>query len=250
MFATRTIVDLARRRDRDHGSRSAPAGAARDARPADRRRPRGRGAAAVAVRPLRAAPGSASIAVAVALLLVGLLGTGLSTTQRLLAIGVGALALFLGVAMLAPTLVPPLARVLGWPATRSAARPGNSRAPTRCAIPHAPPRPRRRLMIGLALVTLVGVLAAGLRTSFVSAVNEVFVADYALTATNNFTPISVASAERAASVPGSRGRRGRPRRRREGVRLEDPGDRRRTGHQPGDLRQLEGGKPADARPAR
>src|SRR5581483_3485619 len=57
-----------------------------------------------------------TIAAAATLMLVGLFVGGLSTTQRLLAIGVGAAAVFLGVAMLAKTLVPPLARVLGAPA--------------------------------------------------------------------------------------------------------------------------------------
>ena len=69
-------------------------------------------------------------------------------------------------------------------------------------------------MIGLALVTLVGVLAAGLRTRFESAVNQEFIADYALTATDNFTPIGVASEQRAARRAGRHQRLGRPRRRR------------------------------------
>ncbi len=143
-----------------------------------------------------------TIAVAVVLLLVGLLAGGLSTTQRLIAVGVGAVALFLGVAMLAPTLVPPLARVLGWPAAKfgggagQLARANAMRNPARTATTAS------ALMIGLALVTLVGVLAAGLRTSFQSAVNQVFVADYAVTATNNFSPISVSSANALRTVPG------------------------------------------------
>jgi putative ABC transport system permease protein len=57
-------------------------------------------------------------------------------------------------------------------------------------------------MIGLALVTFVGVLAAGLRTRFQSTVNQEFVSDYAVTATNNFAPISVASANALKHVPG------------------------------------------------
>ena len=43
-------------------------------------------------------------------MLVGLLASGLSTGLRLLAVGAGALALFFGVAMLAPKLVAPLVR--------------------------------------------------------------------------------------------------------------------------------------------
>jgi ABC-type antimicrobial peptide transport system permease subunit len=48
-------------------------------------------------------------------------------------------------------------------------------------------------MIGLTLVTLVGVLAAGLKARFQDGVNKAFIANYAVTATDNFTPISVAS---------------------------------------------------------
>jgi putative ABC transport system permease protein len=138
----------------------------------------------------------------VVLMLVGLFVGGLSTTQRLLAVGIGALALFLGVAMLAPKLVPPLARVLGWPATRlggaagALARSNAARNPARTASTAS------ALMIGLTLVTLVGVLAAGLRTRFENSVNQVFVADYALTSSDNFTPISVSSANALRRVPG------------------------------------------------
>jgi putative ABC transport system permease protein len=150
---------------------------------------------------LGAYPAAVTIAAAAALLLVGLLSGG-SAGTRLLAIGVGSLLLFVGVAMLAPRLVPPLARVLGWPAQRlggaagSLARANAMRNPARTASTAS------ALMIGLALVTFVGVLAAGLRTRFERAVDEVFVANYALTASNNFSPISVASADVVARVPG------------------------------------------------
>jgi putative ABC transport system permease protein len=145
---------------------------------------------------------STAIGVAVILGVVGLAAGGLSTGQRLLIVGVGVLSLFLGVTMLAPRLVPPLSRVLGWPATRIAgasgalARRNASRNPARTASTAA------ALMIGLALVTLVGVLAAGLRTQFESGVNQLFVGNYALTASNNFSPIGIASANAVRSVPG------------------------------------------------
>src|SRR4029077_4375736 len=135
----------------------------------------------------------ATVVAAMALMLIGLFVGGLSTGERLLGVGLGAVALFLGVAMLAPRLVPPLARVLGWPATKvggaagALARGNATRNPVRTASTAS------ALMIGLALVTLVGVLAAGLRTRFEGAINQLFVANYAVTATNNFTPISIAS---------------------------------------------------------
>ena len=51
-------------------------------------------------------------------------------------------------------------------------------------------------MIGLALVTFVAVLAAGLKSSFESAVTQQFHADYALTSQNGFTPTDITSVRR------------------------------------------------------
>ena len=213
---------------------------------------------------------------AVALMLIGLFVGSISTKERLLAIGIGAAVFFLGVAMLAKTLVPPLARgghpvatvamilltalaypvlftfwllrfgafgrgekplervlaFLGgainlpglavvllmllrravtsfepeWPievpsivadaSSNNLARGNAMRNPQRTASTAS------ALMIGLALVTLVAVLAAGLKTTFESAVNSVFSGDYALTATDNFSPIPVAPANVLARVPG------------------------------------------------
>ena len=50
--------------------------------------------------------------------------------------------------MLAPTLVPPLARVLGWPAARFGGAAGSSRAATRSAIPSRTASTASALMIG------------------------------------------------------------------------------------------------------
>jgi ABC-type antimicrobial peptide transport system permease subunit len=104
--------------------------------------------------------------------------------------------------MLAPKLVPPLARVLGWPATKiggaagTLARGNSIRNPSRTASTAS------ALMIGLALVTLVSVLAAGLKTTFESSVDALFRADYALTSQNGFTPTGAASANALRHVPG------------------------------------------------
>ncbi len=143
-----------------------------------------------------------TIAAAVVLMLGGLFVGSLSTTQRLLAIGVGAAAVFVGVAMLAKTLVPALASVLGWPAARLGGAAGKLARANAMRNPARTASTASALMIGLALVTLVSVLAAGLKSTFESSVNQVFDADYALTATNNFSPISTSSAEAVRTVPG------------------------------------------------
>jgi len=142
------------------------------------------------------------LAVAAALLLVGAFATGASATTRLLAIGVGVLASFIGVALLAPRVVPPLANTLGWPATRiggvagSLARQNAMRNPARTASTAA------ALMIGLALVTAVGVLASGLKATFEHSVDKQFKGNYALTSENGFTPTGIASEKAVARVPG------------------------------------------------
>jgi putative ABC transport system permease protein len=141
------------------------------------------------------------IVLAFGLMLFGLFGGG-STKVHLLAIGIGAVAVFIGVSMLAPTLVPPIARVLGFPAARFGgaagmlARGNSIRNPSRTASTAS------ALMIGLTLVTLVSVLAAGLKTTFESAVNKLFTADYALTSQNGFTPTSIASEQALRGVQG------------------------------------------------
>jgi putative ABC transport system permease protein len=58
------------------------------------------------------------------------------------------------------------------------------------------------LMIGVTLVTLVSVLAAGIKSTFEDSVNKLFTADYALTSQNGFTPTSIASEKALRGVPG------------------------------------------------
>ena len=57
------------------------------------------------------------------------------------------------------------------------------------------------LMIGLALVTFVAILGQGIRTSFESAVDQLLRGDYALTATDTFTPLSVSAENELAKAP-------------------------------------------------
>jgi ABC-type antimicrobial peptide transport system permease subunit len=59
-------------------------------------------------------------------------------------------------------------------------------------------------MIGVTLVTLVAVLAAGLKSSFEGAVNKLFTGDYALTSQNGFNPTSIDSEHALRGLPGVR----------------------------------------------
>ena len=138
-----------------------------------------------------------------AALIWSLFAPGLSTTALLVWMGLGALLIFLGVAFLAERLVRPLAAWLGWPGARiggvagSLARDNARRNPQRTASTAA------ALMIGLALVTLVAVLAAGIVSTFRDAVDELWKnADYAVTAQNNFSPLPVSVSQAASTARG------------------------------------------------
>jgi putative ABC transport system permease protein len=142
-----------------------------------------------------------TLLVGAALIAYGAFDASATSTHRLLAIGFGVVIVFVGMALLAPRFVPPLAEVLGAPAARtgvsgSLARDNAMRNPARTASTAA------ALMIGLALVTAVAVLAAGLKARFEGAVNALFRADYALTSENGFSPTGIDSQRAVARVPG------------------------------------------------
>ena len=57
-------------------------------------------------------------------------------------------------------------------------------------------------MIGLALITFVAVIGQGFKTSFTGAVDELFVADYSVSAGNNGELLTNEAAQAAATAPG------------------------------------------------
>jgi putative ABC transport system permease protein len=139
-------------------------------------------AAAMAAGPERG-PFRGLVVVGVSLASIGLgLFGGVSGGLVALTLGVGVLALFVGIAMLASHLVKPIAALVGLPAARLGgsagrlARENSVRNPGRTASTAA------ALMIGLALVTVVATLGAGLRGSTVDAVKQQVQADYVITA--------------------------------------------------------------------
>jgi putative ABC transport system permease protein len=142
------------------------------------------------------------LAAAVALVALGTLGSGIATGPRLLMLAVGVLLLFFGVSMNAARVVRPLAAVLGAPARAIGGAPGilardnSTRNPSRTASTAS------ALMIGLALVTFVAIFGQGVFKSFEDAVDQLFIADYAVTATNTFTPIDVAAGKSLIGKPG------------------------------------------------
>lgn len=149
--------------------------------------------------PLGAGLGGAA---GIALLVYGMFAGGVETTQRLLSLGAGCLALFVAVALVSPRLVRPLASALGWPGRRLAGVPGSLARENAMRDPGRTAATAAALMIGLALVVFVAVLGAGLRASVGEAIDRQVRSDFVVTAQDNFSPVPAQAGRAVAAVPG------------------------------------------------
>ena len=107
-----------------------------------------------------------------------------------LLVGIAALLMFIAVSMLSPLVAAPAARLLTAPATRThaitgiLARENAERNPRRTASTAA------ALMIGLALVSALSIMAASVKTSFRSSIEDQTTADFILSSSSfgGFSP--------------------------------------------------------------
>jgi putative ABC transport system permease protein len=134
-------------------------------------------------------------------LIYGLFGAS-GTGPVLAFMGVGAVLIFLGVALFSAQLIRPIAAVLGVPGDRLAGAPGVLARENATRNPQRTGSNAGALMIGLTLVTLVTMLATSIRASFFGAVNKIWIADYAVTAENNFDLIPTAIDKTLRKAPG------------------------------------------------
>jgi putative ABC transport system permease protein len=140
----------------------------------------------------------AATALAGAALARGLLADGLGTGDRLMMIGAGVLALFIGVATVSSRLVRPIAALVGWPIARTGAagalaRENAVRNPGRTASTAA------ALMIGLALVTFVSVLGSGLTDTAKRDVTQQISASHVVTSENGWDPSPIGAGRAIAA---------------------------------------------------
>ena len=141
------------------------------------------------------------IAASVAAISVGIFASGLGTMAVVLLLGIGILALFLGVALAAPHMVKPLTRLVGLPARRSGGIAGDLASANSVRNPSRTASTAAALMIGLTLVTVVAVLGAGLRSTVESAVTDQVNAAYIVNG-NDGMPFEAAEGDALARVPG------------------------------------------------
>ncbi len=141
------------------------------------------------------------IAASVAAICVGIFAGGLGTTAVMLLLGLGVLALFVGVALAAPHMVKPLTRLVGLPARRGGGIAGDLASANSMRNPGRTASTAAALMIGLTLVTVVAVLGAGLRTTVESAVTDQVQAAYIVDGIDGM-PFEAAEGDALARVPG------------------------------------------------
>jgi putative ABC transport system permease protein len=126
--------------------------------------------------------GSGRIGVGVVFLVLGgvALGRGLYGSGIQL-VGLGALLILIGVAVLAVLLARPLAAAIGYAPARLFKLPGRLARENAMRNPARTASTSAALMIGLALVTFVAVLAASIKVSLAETFDRSFRADYVVT---------------------------------------------------------------------
>jgi putative ABC transport system permease protein len=134
-------------------------------------------------------------------LAAGLFG-GLSTGGALLLTGLGCIGLFVRVGLVSRRLVRPLAAVLGAPGERFGGAPGSLARENSTRDPARTARTAGALMIGLALVTLVATLGAGLKSTDRNALDDQVRADYVVTSDNGYDPFTSSAGDALEDVPG------------------------------------------------
>src|SRR5688500_15306716 len=123
-------------------------------------------------------PGLTITGISLAAVLAGVFAGGLSGAAAGLLLGLGVLGLFMGMAVLAPRLVTPLARIVGWPAKRAGGVAGELAGANAIRNPGRTASTAAALMIGLTLVTIVAVLAASLTQGTQDSIRKDVHADY------------------------------------------------------------------------
>ena len=121
---------------------------------------------------------------AVAVIGVVLLGLGLAKPAIQL-VGIGAAALFIGVATLSPALARPLSSVIGRPLPRLLGVAGKLGRENSMRNPRRTAQTAAALMVGLALVSAMAVFGASLSKSATSSADQAISADLIVTATGS-----------------------------------------------------------------
>lgn len=138
---------------------------------------------------------------AVVLLALGGVG-GLDTGSSLLVTALGCVFMFVAFWLVSSRLVVPVAAAVGRPSERIAGAAGRLALRNAQRNPVRTARTAAALMIGLALVTLVATLGAGMRGTAEQSLDDLVDADYVLTSENGYSTFPDAAGQALAAVDG------------------------------------------------
>ena len=130
-----------------------------------------------------------------------MLAIGLAKPAILL-VGVGAVGIFVGVAMLAPAVARPLSSVIGRPLARLLGEPGKLGRENSMRSPRRTAQTASALMVGLALVAAMSVFGASLSRSATSSVDDAISADLIVSTASGSGQLSQSVPATASTVPG------------------------------------------------
>ncbi|HEX4818715.1 MAG TPA: FtsX-like permease family protein, partial [Acidimicrobiales bacterium] len=125
----------------------------------------------------------------------GLSGAGAGT------VGLGALAVFFGVAMLGPVIARRFARIVGWPLPRIRGTAGTLARENAMRNPRRTAATSSALMIGVALVAFITVFAASAKASMETSVDRAMRTDFIVTTQFGMGGLSPEVAQRIAELP-------------------------------------------------
>jgi putative ABC transport system permease protein len=141
------------------------------------------------------------LSASLASILAAMFANGVSAGLMALLLVVGVLGLFAGIALLAPRLVKPIARIVGWPARRAGGVAGELAGANAVRNPGRTASTAAALMIGLTLVTVVAVLGSGISAGTQSAVKKQVHAGYVIDG-NEGLPFRASEGDKLAAISG------------------------------------------------
>ena len=128
-----------------------------------------------------------------------MLAVGL-TEPAIALVGLGAVCIFVGVAMLAPAVARPLSGVIGRPLAGALGEAGKLGRQNSMRSPRRTAQTASALMVGIALVSAIAVFGASVSTSATASVKDAISADLLISASSGGLADSVPA--RASAVPG------------------------------------------------
>ncbi|MGI8624922.1 MAG: FtsX-like permease family protein [Solirubrobacteraceae bacterium] len=137
--------------------------------------------------------------VGLAVMLVGLFA-GFSTTPALALLGLGAVLVFIGIGLLSPLLVAPLAAAIGRPLAATGGVAGKIERGNAVRSPGRTAGTASALMVGVAVVAFAAIFVNGFKASFSGAFEKAVIADLVVVDATGLTPDTVAPA--VAKLPG------------------------------------------------